>query len=126
MAITINGDSPNLTSATLTTPTLTSPTITGAVVSTMASSVITSRTSVSSAAVYTASISGTTMTVTAVTSPARFGNLQIGLNNKVDIFEEKNSNNSEKINAGFFVLDREIFNYIDGDETSFEHNTLKK
>jgi hypothetical protein len=46
MAITISGDSPNLTSATLTTPTLTSPTITGAVVSSMASSVITSGTAV--------------------------------------------------------------------------------
>ena len=34
---------------------------------------------------------GKLATVTAVTSPARFGNLQIGLNNKVDIFEEKKS-----------------------------------
>jgi hypothetical protein len=61
MAITISGDSPNLTSATLTTPTLTSPTITGAVVSTMASSVITSGTVV-------ASTSGTSIDFTGIPS----------------------------------------------------------
>ena len=69
---------------------------------------------------------GKLATVAAVTSPARFGNLKIGTNNKVQTFEEKNSNINEKINAGFFVLDVGIFNYIDGDEISFEHHTLKK
>jgi hypothetical protein len=61
MAITLSGDSPNLTSTSLTTPTLTSPTITGAVVSTMASSVITAGTAV-------ASTSGTAITFTSIPS----------------------------------------------------------
>lgn len=61
MAITISGDSPNLTSANLSSPTLSSPTITNAVVSSMASSVITAGTS-------QASTSGTSIDFTSIPS----------------------------------------------------------
>jgi hypothetical protein len=62
MAITLSGDSPNLTSATLTTPTLTSPTISGTPV--MGASVITSGIAV-------ASTSGTSIDFTGIPSWAK-------------------------------------------------------
>lgn len=63
-------------------------------------------------------------TVTAVTPIGRFGTLDVNKNKKVTTFSEK-TDNEDRINAGFFVLDPEIFNYIKDDKTIFEKKTLE-
>jgi len=45
----------------------------------------------------------------------------------VKIFDEKPQVNVGKINGGFFVCNKKIFDYFDDDEKcSFEHNILKR
>jgi len=64
-------------------------------------------------------------TVTAVRPPARFGSLTIE-DNLVSSFGEKISSNEGWINGGFFVLSKEVLNYIDSDEITFEKSPLVK
>ena len=68
---------------------------------------------------------GSIATVTAVPPPGRFGNINM-VGNKVINFLEKIENNQSWINGGFFVLDKEIFNFIEGDHSSFEIDVLPK
>tara|TARA_B100000575_G_C23133456_1_gene657910 strand:- start:2432 stop:3163 length:732 start_codon:yes stop_codon:yes gene_type:complete len=63
-------------------------------------------------------------TVTAVRPPARFGSLTID-GDSVISFGEKISTNEGWINGGFFVLNKEILNFIDSDETIFEKKPLE-
>ena len=65
-------------------------------------------------------------TLTAVSVGQRFGCLGIDDSNKITSFREKNDNDGSKINAGFMVLEPEIFDYIDGDETVFEKEPLER
>ena len=65
-------------------------------------------------------------TLTAVQTPERFGNLHFGNSDKIVNFSEKPEAHDNWINGGFFVLSKDIFDYIDGDETVFEKNTLEK
>jgi len=65
-----------------------------------------------------------TVTVTAVHPPARFGELEINLNNVVKSFEEKPQLQSGWINGGFFALNSKIFNYIENDKTLFEKEPM--
>jgi glucose-1-phosphate cytidylyltransferase len=71
-------------------------------------------------------ISGCLATVTAVTQPARFGALEIDEKGKVKSFKEKFDFNSSWINGGFFVLEQEVFNFIEGDSTTWEREPLTK
>lgn len=64
-------------------------------------------------------------TVTAVHPPARFGTLEIE-NEIVSSFEEKDKTKSGWINGGFFVLRREIFDYIERDDYSFEGSPMRR
>ena len=64
-------------------------------------------------------------TVTAVHPPVRFGELEIK-NDEVINFEEKPQAKAGWINGGFFVLNQKIFSYIEGDNTMFEKNPMKK
>ena len=64
-------------------------------------------------------------TVTAVRPPARFGAIKIR-GNKVSYFKEKSSIDEGWINGGFFVMEPEIFNYIQGDKTYLEKEPLEK
>lgn len=65
------------------------------------------------------------VTVTAVTPPGRFGVLMINSENSfVDVFREKSNKDVGYINGGFFVLEPEIYDYIDGDETVWEREPL--
>ena len=41
-------------------------------------------------------------------------------------FREKNINDGTPINAGYMVLEPEIFNYIEGDDTVFEKRPLER
>ena len=62
--------------------------------------------------------------VTAVRPPARFGRLKIE-NETVVEFGEKNQADEGWINGGFFVLNKDIKNYIDGESTIFEKEPLE-
>ena len=54
------------------------------------------------------------------------GVLNIGANGVVNAFREKSDLDGDLINIGFFVLEPEIFDYIDSDETVFEKEPLNR
>ncbi|HZR00692.1 MAG TPA: glucose-1-phosphate cytidylyltransferase [Chloroflexota bacterium] len=68
---------------------------------------------------------GKLATVTAVRPPARFGALQFD-GDHVTVFAEKPQAGEGWINGGFFVLEPEVFDYIDGDQTHFEIEPLER
>lgn len=68
---------------------------------------------------------GKIATLTAVNAGQRFGVLDIDKSGKINAFREKNDNDGSMINAGFMVLNPQIFNYIDGDNTIFEKKPLE-
>lgn len=68
---------------------------------------------------------GKTATLTAVKMKQQKGILDIGGDNAVHSFREKNSDDGAPINAGYMVLEPEIFDYIDGDDTVFEREPLE-
>lgn len=65
-------------------------------------------------------------TLTAVQPPVRFGIANINASNEVISFVEKPLENGSWINGGFFVLEPQIFDYIEGDETIWEQEPLEK
>ena len=69
---------------------------------------------------------GKIATLTAVLQDQTKGVLDIGGDNAVKSFREKKMSDSSPINAGFMVLNPEIFDYIEGDETVFERDSLEK
>jgi glucose-1-phosphate cytidylyltransferase len=64
--------------------------------------------------------------VTAVHPTARFGELQIDDEDFVRSFKEKPQVNQGWINGGFFVLSPKVFDYIEGDLTTFEAEPLER
>ena len=68
---------------------------------------------------------GKIVTVTAVRPPVRFGELIIN-DNKVEEFAEKPQAEKGWINGGFFVFNKEIFNYIENDSIMLEREPLEK
>ena len=64
-------------------------------------------------------------TLTAVRPPARFGQMILE-DGKVTEFKEKPQIGEGWINGGFFVLQPEIVNYIEGDQTAWEFESLEK
>lgn len=69
--------------------------------------------------------SGKYATLTAVSVDQRFGTLDIQ-DGTVRSFREKSRNDSYPVNAGYMVLEPEVFSYIDGDETMFEREPLER
>ena len=67
---------------------------------------------------------GKIATLTAVKQQQEKGVLNIGGDNAVKAFREKNLVDSAPINAGYMVLNPEIFDYIDGDDTILEKGPL--
>ena len=65
-------------------------------------------------------------TVTAALPSGRFGALQINDNKMVSSFQEKPAGDGSWVNAGYFVLEPEVFNYIKEDYTVFEKEPLQK
>ncbi len=65
-------------------------------------------------------------TLTAVLQKQQKGVLDIGKMGAVKSFREKQVADGAAINAGYMVLEPEIFNYLDGDETVFETTPLEK
>lgn len=68
---------------------------------------------------------GRTATLTAVMQDQSKGVLDIGGDNAVKSFREKKLSDGAPINAGFMVLNPEIFDYIEGDNTVFEREPLE-
>lgn len=68
---------------------------------------------------------GKIATLTAVRPPARFGHLGLDGNHVVE-FSEKPQTGEGWINGAFFVMEPEVFDYIDGDDTQFEREPLSR
>ena len=54
------------------------------------------------------------------------GVLDIGQDNTVQAFREKSANDGAIINAGYMVLEPEVFDTISGDDTIFEQTPLRE
>jgi glucose-1-phosphate cytidylyltransferase len=67
----------------------------------------------------------TIATLTTVMPTGRFGALKIDNNNIVTEFTEKPRSDGSWVNAGFFVLEPQIFNYLENDSTIFEKHPLE-
>jgi glucose-1-phosphate cytidylyltransferase len=67
---------------------------------------------------------GKLATITAVRPPARYGRMKFS-ENKVIEFSEKSQIEEGWINGAFFVLEPNIFDYIEGDNTVWEHEPLE-
>ncbi len=67
-----------------------------------------------------------TATITAVNVSQRFGVLDIKKDNTIKAFREKSNMDGSMINAGFMVMNPQIFDYIEGDSTVFEKEPLER
>ena len=68
---------------------------------------------------------GKAITMTSAQPDGRFGALEIKDNNQVSSFHEKPKGDGHWINAGFFVCEAKVFDYILDDATTFEQEPLK-
>ena len=69
---------------------------------------------------------GKTATLTAVMLEQQKGIIDIGGDNAVRSFREKNISDRVSINAGYMVLNPNIFTYLKGDYTVFEKEPLER
>lgn len=67
---------------------------------------------------------GKLATITAVRPPSRFGGISFN-GDQVLRFDEKPQIGEGWINGGFFVLEPEVLDYIEGDDTIFEKSPLE-
>jgi glucose-1-phosphate cytidylyltransferase len=67
---------------------------------------------------------GKLATLTAVIQAQEKGVLNIDEHNSVHSFREKEATDGAPINAGYMVLEPEVFDYIEGDKTIFEKGPL--
>lgn len=68
---------------------------------------------------------GKLATLTVVRPPARYGHLEIGSEGNVESFSEKPQASEGWINGAFFVLEPEVYDYIEGDHTQFEKEPME-
>ncbi len=68
---------------------------------------------------------GKLATLTAVRPPARFGHVELD-GDQVAMFSEKPQVGEGWINGGFFVLEKKVLDYIDGEETHFQKEPLER
>jgi glucose-1-phosphate cytidylyltransferase len=70
---------------------------------------------------------GATATLTAVQPPGRFGafNLAEG-QTTIQHFREKQHEDGAWVNGGFFVMEPEVMDYINGDETVLEQQPMQQ
>jgi glucose-1-phosphate cytidylyltransferase len=68
---------------------------------------------------------GKLATVASVRSPARFGRLVFEGDQVVEFFEKPDAGEGW-INGGFFVLNRRVFEYIEGDESIWERDPIER
>lgn len=69
---------------------------------------------------------GRLVTLTSIQTPGRYGNLEINSKGEVNDFVEKPQGDGMWINGGFFVLEPEIFKYLEGnmDQVQWEKGPL--
>ena len=67
---------------------------------------------------------GKLATVTAVTPSSRFGVLEMNKNRVMSFLEKPRTNGFAS--AGFFVLNRKVFDYLGGDDCTFEREPLER
>lgn len=65
------------------------------------------------------------VTLTAAKIQQRFGVLSIDEDSTITSFREKLDNDAQRVNAGYMVLEPEIFDYIAGDDVFFEKEPLE-
>lgn len=65
------------------------------------------------------------VTLTAARIQQRFGVLSIDQNSMVTSFREKSESDAERVNAGYMVLNPEVFDYIGEGEVFFEQEPLR-
>ncbi len=68
---------------------------------------------------------GKLCTITSVQPSGRFGALNIDDHNNVYSFQEKPRGDGAWVNGGFFVCEPGVFDYIDGDQTTWEKEPLE-
>ena len=68
---------------------------------------------------------GKLATVTAVRPPSRFGSFILD-GDRITDFEEKPQTGEGWINGGFFVLEPEVFDLIEGDDTVWERGPMER
>lgn len=68
---------------------------------------------------------GRLATVTSIQPSGRFGALALDDANLVEGFQEKPKGDGAWINGGFFVMQPEVFDYIEGDSTILEREPLE-
>ncbi len=68
---------------------------------------------------------GKIATVTAISPPSKFGSLKLD-GNRVTTFSEKPVGGEGRINGGFFEMKKDILDYIKGDSTILEYDSLEK
>jgi glucose-1-phosphate cytidylyltransferase len=64
-------------------------------------------------------------TISSVFPEGRFGTIFIDENSSVTAFSEK-TDNKNRVNGGFFVLEPGVLDYLEGDDTVFEKDPLEK
>lgn len=69
---------------------------------------------------------GKIATVTAVNIGQKFGVMDVDTEQSIIAFREKNDQDGGMINAGYMVLEPDVFDYIDGDQTVFEKEPLER
>ena len=69
--------------------------------------------------------SGKMATLTAIQPGGRFGNLEFDNNSNITQFAEKRKQDGGWINGGYMILEPEIFNYIEGDNSILEKDVLE-
>ena len=69
---------------------------------------------------------GKIATITTVNIGQVKGVLDIDQDNNITSFREKDDNDGSLINGGFMVLNPEIFQYLDGDDTVFERTPMQR
>ena len=68
---------------------------------------------------------GRLITMTAVRPPARYGHMEFD-GDRIREFTEKPQTAEGWINGAFFVVEPQVFDYIDGDDTQFEKGPLER
>lgn len=68
---------------------------------------------------------GKIATITAASVGQRFGVLTIDQDESITAFREKNDMDGSRINAGYMVMEPQIFDYIKDDQTVFEKEPLE-
>lgn len=69
---------------------------------------------------------GKLATVTATQPAGRFGALRLTGRGEVSAFREKPAGDGGWVNAGFFVMQPEVFDYLEDDETVLENEPLER